>query len=108
MGHDDQDGLLLTMQVEQHRRDVVGRRAVEVAGRLVAQEQARPPDQRAGDRGALPFAARQRRRPMVAAAAEPDLFDQRRAPVPSASSPDCATSVGMSTFSSTVHCGSRQ
>ena len=49
MGHDDQDGLLSAMEIEQHGRDVVGRGAVEIAGRLVAEQQTRPPDQRSGD-----------------------------------------------------------
>ena len=73
---DDQDGLLQPVKIQQDGRDVVGGGAIEVAGRLVAQEEPRLADQRAGDRHALPFAARQLRRPMVDAIGQAHLFDQ--------------------------------
>ena len=86
---------------------------IEVAGRLVAQQQARLADQRPGDRHALLLAARQLAGPMVdALASAPPARSASRARaatsarrLPRASR---ATSVGTSTFSSTEHCGSRQ
>ena len=53
------------LQVEQQRGHGVGRRAIEIAGRLVAQQQPRPADQRARDRDALLLAARQLAGPMI-------------------------------------------
>ena len=57
VGDDDEDRLLLGVQLEQQRGDRVGRRAIEVAGRLVAQQQRRIADQRPRDGGALLLAA---------------------------------------------------
>ena len=53
------------MQIQQDRGDVVGGGAIEVAGRLVAEQQARAADERAGDRDALPLAAGQLGRAMI-------------------------------------------
>ena len=81
--------------------DVVGRRAIEVAGRLVAEQQPRLADERAGDRDALPLAAGQRRRPVIDAIGEADLLDERPRPRRVVVAGARATSVGISTFSST-------
>ena len=75
--HDDQHGLLRVVQLEEQRRDGVGRLGVEVARRLVAQQQLRLSDQRARDGDALFLAAGQLRGPMTQAAAEPDAIEQR-------------------------------
>ena len=78
--HDDQDRLLLTVKIEQQRRDSFRRGAVEVAGRLVAQEQPGRAHQRARDGDPLPLAARQLARPMIDAVFEPDLLTSSTGP----------------------------
>ncbi len=108
---DDEDRVLLRRcRSSSSDATVVGRCAIEVAGRLVAQQQPRLPDQRARDRDPLPLAARQFGRPVIDAIGEADLLDQRPRAAASASPADVGArpSVGTSTFSSTVHCGSRQ
>ena len=42
-----------TDEIEQHRRHFIGGAVIEIAGRLVAQEQLRPVGERAEDRNAL-------------------------------------------------------
>ena len=54
---------------------------VQVARRLVAQEQARPVDHRPHDRGPLPLAARQLRRPVIDAGAEAYPLQQGARPL---------------------------
>ena len=49
---------------------------IDVAGRLVGEQDIGPPDHRAGNRGALLFAARQQRRQRVHALAQPHPFEQ--------------------------------
>ena len=65
------------MQIEEQRGHDRGRRLIEVAGRLVAEQQPRLPDERARNRHALLLAARQLRRAMIDAIGEADLLDQR-------------------------------
>ena len=101
-------GLLLLLQIEQQRGDRLGGGAIEIACRLVAQQQPRAAHQRAGQRDALLLAARQLARQMRRrdARARPDRRAARAwASLPASAGP---TSVGTSTFSSTLHCGSRQ
>src|SRR5436190_20749313 len=50
---DDQDTALPMMQIEKQRRDLIGRGAIEIAGRLVAQEHPGRAHQRARDGDAL-------------------------------------------------------
>src|SRR5712691_2046340 len=59
--YDEENGSLLVMKLEQQRGDEFGRCAIEVASRLVAQQQLRPANQ--GPRQCCPlfFAARQLR-----------------------------------------------
>src|SRR5712691_13244522 len=78
--HDDEDGLLPPVQIQEEGRHVPGRCAIEVARRLVAQQEPRLPDERPRDRDALPLAARQLARAMIEAIAEPHLFDQHAGP----------------------------
>ena len=53
-------------------QQALGHVGIDVAGRLVGDEQLGPVDHRAGDRDALLLAARQRRRPGAGAVGEPD------------------------------------
>src|SRR3989442_1932063 len=78
--HDDEDGLLPPVHIQEEGRHVPGRCAIEVARRLVAQQEPRLPDERPRDRDALPLAARQLARAMIEAIAEPYLFDQHAGP----------------------------
>ena len=65
-----------SMQIEKQRRDRHGRRRIEVAGRLVAKQKLRPPDEGTCDGHALAFAARELSRPVVDAIGKADLFDE--------------------------------
>jgi len=76
VGHDEQDRLLLAMQREQQVRNDTGGRFVEIAGRLIAQQQQRSADQRTGERDALLLAARQLGRAMIETRGESDLLEQ--------------------------------
>jgi hypothetical protein len=53
VGHDQEGHLVLVVDAKQEVVDLVRGAGVEVAGRLVGQQQARAHDQRAGDRHAL-------------------------------------------------------
>jgi len=59
--------------LDEEREDALGGRGVEVAGRLVGEEEPRPMDERACDRDALQLAAGKRLRqpPLLG---KPDLF----------------------------------
>src|SRR3954465_1032056 len=61
VGDGDEDRLLGSVQREQQLGNVVGRRSIEVAGGLVAQQQRWIQDERARQRGALFLSARQLR-----------------------------------------------
>ena len=65
-------------ELDQQREDAVGGVWIEIAGRLVGQQQRRAVGQRAGDGDALLLAAGEPRRAMLARAGEPDL--RRAAP----------------------------
>ena len=67
--HDDQNRVLLLLQLEQERGDRVGRFPIEIARRLVAQQQTRPSDQRARQRHALLLTSGQLSRAMIDAVA---------------------------------------
>ncbi len=71
-----QHRLLLLLQLEQQRRDRVGRCAIEIAGRLIAQQQSRTANERARQRDTLFLAARELTRKMRHAMRQPDLIDQ--------------------------------
>ena len=84
------------------------RLVIEIAGGFVTQQQLRFHDQCARERDALLFAAGKLRRPVVEAISRdrPVRASSRARLQALASAAD--TSVGVSTFSSTEHCGSRQ
>ena len=63
------------------RDDLAAGLGVEVAGRLVGEQDARPVDEGAGDGGALHLAAGQLARPVVQPAAEADAVEQLDGPV---------------------------
>ena len=89
-------------QVEHLRR----RLRVEVAGRLVADQQRRVGRERARDRHALLLAARQLGRQVVELVAEPDQLEVSRAFAPLALRSRRAKSSGSIAFSSAVSVGS--
>ena len=107
MRHDDQDCLLPALQLEQQRCHAVGRCAIEIAGRLVTQQQPRAAHKRSRERHPLFLAPRQFGGTMVDARCEPHLIDERRG-VSVVVGIERPTSVGTSTFSRTLHCGNRQ
>src|SRR5688572_20196289 len=73
---DDQDVLLPPMEIEQQRGHCGRRRLIEIPGWLVAQNEARLPNQRTRDGDALLLAARQLARAVIDPVAEADLFDE--------------------------------
>ena len=74
--HEDHRHPALAVQALEERDDLEARRGVEVAGRLVGEEQRRAPDERARDRDALLLAARELARQVALAVAEPDLAER--------------------------------
>jgi hypothetical protein len=74
--YDDEDVLLPAMEIEQKRADRVSRRRVKVAGRLIAEDETRLPDQCPGNRNTLLFTPGQLSRPVIDAAGETDLLDE--------------------------------
>ena len=64
MGHDDEAGTELAIQLQHELEHLRGVHAVEIAGRLVRQNELRPGDQGARHRGALALAAGELRGPM--------------------------------------------
>src|SRR4029453_15954719 len=73
MCHDNQDLILLSVKIEQQRRDAFRRRAVEVTCRLVAQQNPGASNKTACDGDPLPLAAGKLGRTMVGPVFEPDL-----------------------------------
>ena len=87
---------------------------VEVAGRLVGEQDARPVDQGPGDGGPLHLAAGQLARPVLEPMAEADAVEQLDGPLAqlarggrTSRQTECAIICGISTFSSVVSSGSR-
>jgi hypothetical protein len=66
------------VQLVQQRHDPLARARVEVARRLVREDDRRPPEQRAGDRDALALAAGELRRHVPRAMAEAHAVERRR------------------------------
>src|SRR2546422_2873628 len=75
-----QDGLLPLVQLEQQRSHHIGRRLIEVARRLVAEQQKRLPDQGTRQRYALLLAARKLGGAMVQSVGQPHLLEQLARP----------------------------
>src|SRR4051812_27596516 len=69
------------MHLEEQFGDLLRRSRIEVAGRLVAEQQPRPADQRAGDGDALALAAGQLAGPVIGPVAEADNVDQLARPL---------------------------
>ena len=81
VGHHD-DGRAFLVELAEHAHDLLAVRGVEVAGRLVGQDQLGLADQGAGDGDALLLAARQLRRPMLGAVRDADLVEHSLDPLP--------------------------
>ena len=104
---DEHQGRLApALQAEQQVDDLLAGLAVEVAGRLVGQDDLRARAQGAGDGDALLLAAGELRREMIGAMRQPHLGEQRRAATSKASAWP-ANSSGRATFSSAVMVGTR-
>ena len=105
---DDERGAVGVDAIEE-RRDLFAGRFVELAGRLVGEQQPRAVGERARDRDALHLAAGELRRPMVGAGGEADVLEQLAsfaAAVRACDTP--ASDCGSSTFSAAVSIGSRK
>ena len=105
--HDDRLAVLAVERLQQVE-DLVARLAIEIAGRLVAEQQRRVGDDRARDADALLLAAGQLPRIVVRAVAEPD--DRRaRSGRGACARPTTSfvSSSGSSTFRAAVSTGSR-
>ena len=97
--HHDRLAVLAVQRLEQVE-DLVAGLAIEVAGRLVAQQQRRIGDDRAGDPDALLLAARQLPRIVPGAVGEPDDLERGRHVLRAARVFDSfVSSSGSSTFS---------
>ena len=81
MSHDD-DGCPVGLDAVEQRRDLLAGRVIELAGRLVGEQQARAVGQRAGNRDALRLTAGQLGGPVVAAVREPDVVEKLRGALP--------------------------
>ena len=112
VGDDDERGVAARVEVEQQRRDRVGRRrdrgcrSVRRRAPAADRESARARSRRAASRRqrARPGDGPGDRRGRPARAARARASDRCRRPCPAGD----ATSVGASTFSSTEHCGSSE
>ena len=106
MGDQNQRGAALGVAGEQQIDDLPAGGLVEIAGRLVGDQDRRAGRQRAGERHALLLAARQLGRIMAAAARQARPPQARRARARAASATP-ASSSGTATFSSAVMVGIR-
>ena len=88
------DRRALGVELAQQRHDLRARARVEVAGRLVGEDDRRPGDDRAGDRHALALAAGELLRAVVQAVPEPDALERRRAARACAARPACRCRAG--------------
>ena len=94
-------------QLHQHPPDLIGRAAVEVAGRLIGQKQVRGIDQRAGQGGPLPRAAEESAGRWSRRSASPTRSSSISARWMVSSGRRPRGTAGSSTFSTSEHCGSR-
>ena len=77
---DQHDGPALRVQLVEQRQGVLGGDRIEVAGRLVGQDQRRVGDQRPGDRDPLLLTAGQLTRPVTDPIGQPDPVERLHAP----------------------------
>src|SRR5258705_8721848 len=77
VSHDEQDSLLPRVQFKQQRSHHGARGMIEVAGRLVAQQQERLHYQGPGQGDALLLASRQLRGTMIQSFSQADLIQER-------------------------------
>ena len=106
---DDDECRAALVDAVEERRDLRAGGLIELAGRLVGEQQARTVGQRARDGHALHLSARQLRGSMVGARREADVFEQfarALSAAPSFGTP--ASDIGSSTFSRAVSIGSRK
>ena len=78
VGDDHRRQAVFAMHLAEQGMQVTGGGFVEVAGRLIGEQDRRPADQRARHGDALLLAARQRARPMRGARRQPDARQQLR------------------------------
>ena len=77
MGDDNQDGILTLLKAQQKRRDAVGRCAIEIPRRLIAQEQPRTANKRSRKGHTLLFPSGKLGRNVIDSRTQPDLLDER-------------------------------
>ena len=89
VGHDHEGLAAFAVEAAEEREHVGSPRRVEVAGRLVAEDEAGPIDERSGDRHALLLAAGELVRAVPGAVGQADEIErsQRRGPAPGAAVP---------------------
>jgi hypothetical protein len=80
VGDDDRRGPVKPHQLREHPADGRRRGPVELAGRLIGEQQPRPVRKRNAQRHALALTAGELRRQRVRAVAQPDRFEQFRDP----------------------------
>ena len=106
---DDDDGGAVGVDAIEEIGDLLAGRFVELAGRLVREQQRRPVGERAGDRDALHFAARQLRRPVIdPRPVRPTYSSSSRVRARRSLFDAPASACGSSTFSHAVSIGSRK
>ena len=81
MGHHDNGGARLLVELGENRHDLVAHLAVEVSGRLVGEQDAGPADDRSCDSDTLLLATRKLARPVVHTRAESNPLERLRAQV---------------------------
>jgi hypothetical protein len=105
---DDHERRAVGVDAIEQRGDLLAGRLIQLARRLVGQQEARAVGERARDRDALHLAARELRRPVIGARAEPDVLEQLARAARRSPSAAPASACGSSTFSAAVSIGSRK
>src|SRR5438105_14360519 len=77
VSYEHENRLLAAMQIEKHGCHGVGRGAIEVAGRLIAEQQERFANQRAREGYALLLASGKLRWPVIHTVLQSDLLEKR-------------------------------
>ena len=105
---DDDDRGAVRVHALEQADDLPAGGLVELAGRLVREQQRRAVGERARDRDALHLAAGQLRRPMIAPCARPDVVEQLARAARRSAFDAPASACGSSMFSQAVSIGSRK